>query len=93
MRSNAHANCCDAKFPRQTICGCFNIDATADYILGLEGKRRVVNLLPYHNIAGNKHEKMGRHGEFKEFSKPNQDTLNRIIEQFRNKGIKASVGG
>ena len=37
-----------------------NIVATADFLLSLERKPAVIGLLPYHNIAAAKYERMGK---------------------------------
>jgi pyruvate formate lyase activating enzyme len=70
-----------------------NIETTADFILGLEGDRRNVNLLPYHNIAENKYNKLGNLKGYKAFAAPQEKEVERIMAQFREKGIDASVGG
>ncbi|MGV8946177.1 MAG: glycyl-radical enzyme activating protein [Lutibacter sp.] len=70
-----------------------NIEETAKFINSLEGNRTIVNLLPYHNIAGNKHLKLGNSTHFKVFEAPDKSEINEIISVFKNYGITASVGG
>lgn len=70
-----------------------NINETADFILELEGNRRVVNLLPYHKIAETKYEKMGQSDQFEAFEEPDSERIERIIKIFGQKGITATVGG
>lgn len=70
-----------------------NILQTAEFINSLEGKRRVVNLLPYHNIAANKHVKLGTANHFEDFETPSVEEINEIVLQFKNEGITATVGG
>jgi len=59
----------------------------------LEGNRRAMNLLPYHNIAENKHVKLGDSNQFAEFKTPTENEITTIISQFKNHGITATVGG
>ena len=59
----------------------------------LEGNRTVINLLPYHNIADNKHIKLGHSNHFEDFKTPTDDKIEEIISMFENYGITATVGG
>ena len=70
-----------------------NIDKTALYINSLEGKRTKVNLLPYHNIAENKHSKLGEATKFIDFETPTDEEIDDIISRFRTFGIEATLGG
>ncbi len=70
-----------------------NIERTAQFVAGLAGKKKDVNILPYHKIAQNKYMKLGRSESFEMFEEPGKETLERVIEQFAEHGIKATVGG
>ena len=70
-----------------------NIIKTAEFINTLEGNRNVVNLLPYHKVAENKHKKLGNLNGFIEFEAPSESEIEEIISVFKEYGIKASVGG
>ena len=70
-----------------------NIKKTAEFINSLEGNRTVVNLLPYHNIAENKHIKLGTPTNNHVFEAPNNQEIIAIIDIFYNYGITATVGG
>ncbi|MDD3722996.1 MAG: glycyl-radical enzyme activating protein [Lutibacter sp.] len=70
-----------------------NIEKTANFINSLEGNRRVVNLLPYHNIAGNKHLKLGAPNKNQVFETPNLNEIANIVSLFDSFGISATVGG
>lgn len=70
-----------------------NIIETANFINSLEGNRKVINLLPYHNIAENKHVKLGTPKNNRVFEAPNLKTIEYIIELFAKRGISATVGG
>ena len=70
-----------------------NIEETAKFINSLEGNRGVVNLLPYHNIAGNKHLKLGNSINLKVFKTPSKIEIEKIISIFELYGISATLGG
>lgn len=70
-----------------------NIEQTALFIAGLAGKRKEVNLLPYHKIAQNKYMKLGLSESFALFEEPGKEKLAWVTEQFARHGIKATVGG
>src|SRR5512133_482903 len=70
-----------------------NIEETAKFISGLAGKKKDVNLLPFHKIAQNKYMKLGRPESFELFEEPSKETLSRAISQFAGYGLKATVGG
>ncbi len=70
-----------------------NIEKTAKFINTLDGNRTQINLLPYHNIAENKHTKLGSSTNFVDFETPSNDEIKKAISIFTNYGIEASVGG
>jgi len=70
-----------------------NIEQTAKFISGLAGKKKEINLLPFHKIAQNKYMKLGRPESFELFEEPSKETLARVIDQFAGHGLKATVGG
>jgi len=70
-----------------------NIEETAKFINSLEGNRVVVNLLPYHNIAENKHLKLGNPINIKVFKTPSKIEIEEIISIFEIYGISATLGG
>ncbi|WP_372794546.1 glycyl-radical enzyme activating protein [Lutibacter sp.] len=70
-----------------------NIIETAMFINSLEGFRNIINLLPYHNIAENKHIKLGEPTSFIEFETPSEDEIQKVISIFKDYGIKATIGG
>ncbi|MBT3243623.1 MAG: glycyl-radical enzyme activating protein [Bacteroidetes bacterium] len=69
-----------------------NIKASAEYIADLPGNI-AVNLLPYHDIARAKHEKLEQEYESDEFEEPKLEEINRVIGQFAEYGIVANIGG
>jgi pyruvate formate lyase activating enzyme len=70
-----------------------NIEKTAQFVARLAGKKKDVNILPYHRIAQNKYMKLGRSESFGMFEEPGKETLERVIQQFVKHGIKATIGG
>ena len=70
-----------------------NIDQTARFISELAGDKKEVHLLPYHNIAQNKYNKLGKSDDFEILKEPAKDTLAKAIVTFEIYGIKAGIGG
>ena len=70
-----------------------NIRETANFMKSLEGNRKVINLLPYHNIAENKYIKLGTPTNNHVFEAPNEIEINNITSLFSSVGITATVGG
>lgn len=72
-----------------------NIEKTAEFISSLRNwKERQVNLLPYHDVARDKHRRLWvEWGETDSFSKPSDETLERCSRQFAAHGINTIIGG
>ncbi len=70
-----------------------NIEQTAIFISQLAGDKKLVHLLPYHNIAQHKYMKLGKSDDFEKLKEPDQQTLEKAIKKFEEYGITASVGG
>lgn len=70
-----------------------NIDQTAKFISGLAGAVKEVHLLPYHNIAKHKYQKLGKENGFENLKEPDRESLLNAIAKFNEYGIKASIGG
>jgi len=70
-----------------------NIEKTAKFISDLAGEKKIVHLLPYHNIAQNKYMKLGKSDDFERLHEPDKETLAKAISKFGEYGIMASVGG
>lgn len=70
-----------------------NIIQTAVFIASLEGNKKSINLLPYHNIAAGKYKKMGTIYDTKEMSAPSAERLQEIITIFKDHGLAAAIGG
>jgi pyruvate formate lyase activating enzyme len=70
-----------------------NMELTAKFVAGLPGEKRSVHLLPYHSIAQNKYNKLGKPGEFEDLLEPTKASQSRAIEIFSKYGVNASIGG
>lgn len=71
-----------------------NINNTARFLSGLDWKDRQVNLLPYHDVARDKHRRIWSGISYDyPFSTPSDETLRRCVEQLGRYGIKAVIGG
>lgn len=70
-----------------------NIEETAKFITSLQGNRNQINLLPYHNIAENKHKKLGNPKNFIAFGAPSDKEIQKIVAIFDSYQINVSIGG
>ena len=69
------------------------IEKMAKLISSLSGKPKEVNLLPYHNIAKMKYEKLGGNYLPGNISEPTKDEVETISSIFSNHGLGVSLGG
>ncbi|PTN05955.1 glycyl-radical enzyme activating protein [Mangrovibacterium marinum] len=65
----------------------------AEFLASLPWHRKEVNLLPYHDIAKGKHQKLGNSYEPGELAPPSDDDLELAQQIFAAHGIRATVGG
>jgi pyruvate formate lyase activating enzyme len=70
-----------------------NIEAMAAFVAALPGEPRPVSLLPYHDIARGKAERLGETFEPGPVSAPDTTDIERIVSCFEEHGLKATVGG
>jgi pyruvate formate lyase activating enzyme len=70
-----------------------NIKATVEFLLSLKRKPAIVGLLPYHNIASAKYDKLGRLYDADGMSEPGKNELSHILDLFKSNGLNALVGG
>ena len=70
-----------------------NIQDTAGFIAALPGKVRKVNLLPFHNSAAKKHERLGQSYDSELLGEPDQKRQLEIVDIFKGFGISSSIGG
>lgn len=71
------------------------INEVIDFLQTLERKPTVINLLPYHDVAKGKHEKLGTVYNPTGYllSAPSEERQQQIAERFISAGLAASVGG
>ncbi len=65
----------------------------AEFLASIPWKRKEVNLLPYHDIAKNKHQKLGTTYQAGNFRTPTDQMIQSAQAIFAEKGIKVTVGG
>ncbi len=70
-----------------------NIHESAKYIASLEGKKPMVNILPFHNIAEKKYEKLGQFYDKDGMAEPELERQKEILEIFKSYDINVMIGG
>lgn len=72
-----------------------NITASAAFLSSLPWENKIVHLLPYHEIAQNKHEKLGTlyNPNNIPMSTPTEEQQQTCVAIFEKYGIKAVIGG
>jgi pyruvate formate lyase activating enzyme len=70
-----------------------NLAGIADFVAGLAGSRKAVNLLPYHDVARGKDAKLRQHRDLHAIHEPGPEGLERAIRVFGEHGLRATVGG
>ena len=70
-----------------------NIEKTILFLLSLQRKPDVIGLLPYHNIAQKKYEKLGKIYDENGMSEPSKERQKHILEKFISSGLNAKIGG
>jgi len=70
-----------------------NIAATAAFIAALPGGKKTLSLLPYHNIAAGKDQKLGQLRDQTGMAEPSAEEISDIVSQFAEFGLTATVGG
>ncbi len=70
-----------------------NIRATAAFVANLAGEKKRVNLLPYHNIAARKYQKLGGDYNPGSMETPSKTEQERCVKIFAEHGLEAIIGG
>lgn len=70
-----------------------NIHKTAYFISQLEGKKKQVNVLPYHRVARKKYEKLGVKYDERGMDIPSEERLLEIDSIFKEYKINIIIGG
>jgi len=66
---------------------------TNDSEIAIHRKRPLVNILPYHDIARGKYDKLHMEYNHELMQEPTQDELNNVIDIFSKYGLEAEIGG
>lgn len=70
-----------------------NARQTAAFVAALAGEKKQVNLLPFHNIAFKKYEKLGEAYDPSSLAEPDQARLERVVAIFEEYGLPVVIGG
>lgn len=70
-----------------------NIEQTARFIASLKGKKKKINILPYHGIAAKKYEKLGLLYNERSMAEPSVEVQRKVIQKFEEYGLEAMIGG
>lgn len=70
-----------------------SVEAAAAFVAGLPGEKKPVSLLPFHDVARGKDDRLGQVRDLDGLSEPSPDDLERTIRIFADHGLVASVGG
>jgi pyruvate formate lyase activating enzyme len=70
-----------------------NIHESAKFIAALKGNPPIVNILPFHNIAEKKYEKLGMDYNKGTMDEPETNRQNDILEIFKSYNLSALIGG
>lgn len=70
-----------------------NIHKTAQFIKTLENTPAIINILPYHNIAQKKYEKLGSIERFVKLQEPEAIRQQEVLDIFKSYDLHAIIGG
>jgi len=70
-----------------------SVAAMATYIADLPGEKRAVSILPFHDVARGKDEKLGQERDLATLYEPGADALQKVIDVFAGYGLTATIGG
>ncbi len=69
------------------------LTSMARFVASLAGEKKAVSLLPYHDIAINKHNKLDQEYDLTGLAEPSSEEIETAIAIFSAHGLAASVGG
>ena len=70
-----------------------SVTAFAAFVASLPGDKKLVNLLPFHDVAKGKDQKLGQERDLNGLREPTKADLERVIQLFADHGLIANVGG
>ncbi len=65
----------------------------AGFVSSLPGKKPVINILPYHNIATGKYQKLELEYDEQEMAEPSDEEITKATEIFNAYGLEVEIGG
>jgi pyruvate formate lyase activating enzyme len=65
----------------------------AKFIASLDGEKKKISILPFHNLAEMKHKKLGNEHHLTGMAEPTEQEQLEAIEIFKEYGLRASIGG
>ncbi len=74
-------------------CDVENISQTITFLKALPHKPAMVGLLPYHNSAMKKYEKLGRDYNENGMKEPSKEKIDQILTFFKENGFNTRIGG
>jgi pyruvate formate lyase activating enzyme len=70
-----------------------DLERTAAFVAALDGEKKTVNLLPYHDIASHKHTKLGSRYLAVDMEEPDQADLRDACRIFERHDLNVIIGG
>jgi len=70
-----------------------NLEKTAEFISQLDGKKKQINILPYHEIAVHKYKKLGKKYDSLNMREPNKEEIQMAQSVFAKWDLEAIIGG
>ncbi|MBP7507310.1 MAG: glycyl-radical enzyme activating protein [Prolixibacteraceae bacterium] len=70
-----------------------NLEKTAEFISQLEGNKKQINILPYHEIAVHKYKKLGRKYYSFDMREPDKEEIRMAQSIFSKWDLEAIIGG
>ncbi|MCF8358065.1 MAG: glycyl-radical enzyme activating protein [Prolixibacteraceae bacterium] len=70
-----------------------NLEKSARFIAKLEGEKKAINFLPYHNIAASKYKRLAKECDFKQLIEPSKQEIKQATDIFKSEGLDVKIGG
>jgi pyruvate formate lyase activating enzyme len=70
-----------------------SVREAAAFVAGLTGEKKEVNLLPFHDVARGKDEKLGQGRDLSGLAEPNQEVVASAVDILNAYGLCVKVGG
>lgn len=65
----------------------------AEFVASFPGKKPMINILPYHNIATGKYKKLQMEYNENEMKEPSEEEIQKAIDIFNSFGLEVEIGG